>query len=81
MDSRRESYCDLLGCDNSSFDGGRMNHFKTRGYSEATCGFSGAFSWWRSDFDSKVWTIANHTGFGPLMATAVTNDYGDLVAV
>lgn len=57
-----------------------MTQTKHIGYVEDAHGYSGAFSWWRSDMDSRFWFVAGH---GPFCKTgqAVTDDFGNLVEV
>lgn len=57
-----------------------MTQTKHIGYVDNAHGYSGAFSWWRSDMDSRFWFVAGH---GPFCKTglAVTDDFGTLVEV
>jgi hypothetical protein len=57
------------------------NYTHTRtGYVEDWNGYSGSFSWWRSNKDWRFWSICAHTNFGK-DGRAVTDDFGNLVEV
>ena len=53
------------------------------GHTEHMSGFSGAFSWWRSASDPlRRWAWCGHEyGFAAAGGYAVTDDFGNLVAV
>lgn len=53
----------------------------TRGFSEDANGYSGVFSWFRSDSKPGIWcVVAYELGFSS-SGYAVTDDFGNLVRV
>ena len=55
--------------------------FFSMGYTDDANGYSGAFSWWKSEAMRLVYVVCNHTGFGKTTYHAVIDDFGNLVEV
>jgi len=53
---------------------------KRLGFVDDDSGYSGAFSWWRSNSDRWFWYVCGHGAFANSGA-AVTDDFGNLVEV
>ena len=54
---------------------------KSVGYSDDTCGFSGAFSWLRSKTKPGFWHVIAYEQSFSRDGFAVTDDFGNLVRV